>query len=234
MCKQDGEILEVHSTPGGKVESQGVLVFQAKSIALTEMRGYSIAESPLPVVVVNRKDAYAGRAFTLIHEFAHLMLRASGVCNLELGPNRTTREQRTEIFCNHVAGAVLVPKSRFLAEQSVRRHKGYSWKDEELELVARNFSVSREVILRRALILGLTDEEFYSLKREQLLREYEVRTKGEGFIPPHTDVLSLSGKPFVKLVLNSYYSDKITASDVSEYLGFKLQHLEKINHAVGL
>lgn len=38
------------------VERQGVLVFQSTGVPLSEMRGYSVAKLPLPVIVVNRKD----------------------------------------------------------------------------------------------------------------------------------------------------------------------------------
>jgi DNA-directed RNA polymerase specialized sigma subunit len=37
----------------------------------------------------------------------------------------------------------------------------------------------------------------------------------------------------VRLVLQSYYQDRITLSDVSEYLGVRLKHLSKIEQAVG-
>jgi Zn-dependent peptidase ImmA (M78 family) len=217
------------------MESHGVLVFQSKGIDLQEMRGYSIAEFPLPVIVVNRKDAYAGRAFTLLHEFTHLLLRSSGVCDLYTREStHLSNADRVEVFCNHVAGAALVPRPHFTANKIVYQHKGTIWEDEELDSISKEFSVSKEVVLRRALTFGLTDKKFYEKKREQLQREYEKREPVEGFVPPHTDVLSLVGKRYVKLVLDRYYSDKITTSDLADFLGMKLQHLEKLNRAVGV
>jgi Zn-dependent peptidase ImmA (M78 family) len=217
------------------IESHGVLVFQSKGIDLEEMRGYSIAEVPLPIIVVNRKDAYAGRTFTLLHEFTHLLLRSSGICDLNARDSTHLSDtERIEVFCNHVAGAALVPRNGFIAHKMVKKHNGTVWQDEELDTLSKEYSVSREVILRRALTLGLTDRKFYEQKREELQREYEQRSPAEGFVPPYTDVVSLAGKPYVKVVLDSYYSDRITASDLADFLGMKLQHLEKLNHAVGL
>ncbi|RME39698.1 MAG: helix-turn-helix domain-containing protein, partial [Planctomycetota bacterium] len=55
-------------------ERAGVLVFQAVDVALEEMRGFSITDHPLPAVVLNIKDAYQARSFSLFHELAHVLL----------------------------------------------------------------------------------------------------------------------------------------------------------------
>ena len=214
------------------IESKGVLVLQTKGIPLSEMRGYSLAQFPLPIIVLNRKDAYAGRSFSLIHESVHLMLRTSGLCDLEIRENGSSKDTKVESFCNAVAGATLVPRAAFLATTIVRRHKGEAWENGELEKLGKEFSVSREVIIRRALNFNLTTRDFYERKLEEFRREYEKRPKTEGFVPPHIDAISLSGKPFTRLVLNSFLSEHITASDVSNYLSIKLKHLEKVKHAV--
>ena len=60
-----------------------MLVFQLQGISTDEMRGVSIAENILPVVAVNVKDKPNGRTFTLLHEFTHLLLRQSGICDLD-------------------------------------------------------------------------------------------------------------------------------------------------------
>ena len=214
------------------IELKGVLVLQTKRIPLSDMRGYSLAQDPLPVIVLNRKDAYAGRSFSLIHETAHLMLRTSGLCDVDVGEGGSSKDIKTEVFCNSVAGATLVPRAAFLANVIVRRHKGEIWENGELERLGKEFSVSREVILRRALNFGLTSKEFYERKLAEFTKEYEKRPKTEGFVLPHIDAISLNGKPFVKLILNSFLSEHITASDASGYLGIKLKHFERIKHAV--
>ncbi|MGH7193451.1 MAG: ImmA/IrrE family metallo-endopeptidase, partial [Candidatus Saccharimonadales bacterium] len=211
--------------------TKGVLVFQSKRSELTEMRGYSIAQFPLPVVVLNRKDAPAGRAFTLLHELTHLMLRSSGVCDLDERPDRSPGDQRTEVYCNHVAGAALLPRRSLLAHPAVQAHGGEpAWRQDELELLARHYSVSREVVLRRLLIAGRTSKPFYEKTRNQLQRDYEKRQKNEGFVTPSADAVSTAGKPFVRLVLGAYNDDRLTTSDVSDYLGVKLKHLDKIRN----
>ncbi|WP_152536288.1 ImmA/IrrE family metallo-endopeptidase [Mesorhizobium loti] len=46
-------------------------------LALTEMLGVAIAETKLPVILINSRDRTNGRTFTLLHEFCHLVVRAS-------------------------------------------------------------------------------------------------------------------------------------------------------------
>src|SRR6185437_10882270 len=47
------------------IERFGVLTFQANNVEVVEVRGFSIADRPMPVAVVNIKDAPRGRIFTL-------------------------------------------------------------------------------------------------------------------------------------------------------------------------
>ena len=220
------------------LEDVGILVFQSTRVPLEEMRGYSLSEFPLPAIVVNRKDTHSGRIFTMLHEFTHLLLRSGGVCDLVTRPNIHSREQRIEVFCNHVAGAALVPKRRLLNHPSVDAHAGVTWDEEVLESLARYFQVSREVVLRRLLVIGRTTQEFYEERRRVYRSQYERRQKekprGEGGPSPSVDVVSAAGKPFVRAVLGAYYADKLTTSDVSDFLEVKMRHLQPIGEAVGI
>ena len=53
-----------------------------------------------------------------------------------------------------------------------------------------------------------------------------------GFAPPDIAAVSQAGVPFIQLVLDSYYQERITSRDVSEYLGVKLKHLASIEERV--
>ncbi len=84
------------------------------------------------------------------------------------------------------------------------------------------------------MILNLASESFYQRKRAEFQEEYKKMKQRKGFISPSTNIVSAAGKPFVRLVLESLYEDRITASDVSDYLGVRLKHLEPIGIAVGM
>lgn len=208
-------------------ERVGALVFQTSDISLAEMRGYSIALYPCPVIVINRKDYYRARSFTLVHELCHLSLQRQGLCDLRSVIDLPPERQRVEVFCNAVAAAVLVPRDRFLLEDLVEQNVGVEWPAATLQELARRYSVSQEVILRRLLTLGRTTQEIYQDYREQLER-LEPRRATKGFVPPPTDVLSKSGKPYTGEVLAAFGAGRITASDTSVLLGARLKHLDAI------
>ena len=44
--------------------------------------------------------------------------------------------------------------------------------------------------------------------------------------------VSKAGPFFVRLVLDSYHQEKITANDLSSFLEVRLKHIAKIEHAV--
>ena len=219
------------------LERIGVLIFQAEKVELEEMRGFSISEKPFPAIVVNIKDSPSGRVFTIMHELIHILLEDRGLCNLQGEAKLPAAARKVEVFCNRVAGAVLVPRSHLLREETVRA-KGTrdSWSDDELKDLAYRYGVSREVILRRLLICGRTSKSFYEEKRQEVFLKEKAETPertGESWgPPPHTSAISRAGKLFVRLVLENYYKENITLSEVSEYLGVRLKHLRSIEAAV--
>jgi len=225
-----------------KIQDKGILVFVTSDISFEEMRGYSISEFPLPVIVINSKDySYRGRTFTLIHELAHIYLNRGGLCNLEARSTRHQYERETEIRCNEVAGNFLVPTEAFLQEPIISS-KGFSvnWNEEEITALSNKYGVSSEVILRRLLELGHTTSEFYQSKRNEFLKAYkqfrdnqkERRKEYTGGPPYATRVAYSLGDFYISMGLESYYSEYITSRDLSDYLGVRLKHIHDIEEKV--
>ncbi len=216
------------------LEDAGVLVLQMTGVDVSESRGFSTSETPLPTVVVNIKDSPAARCFTMFHELTHVMLREGGLCDLDDHTLRAPEELQAEIFCNMVAGATLMPRSALLAESTVRAKRGTSeWEHHEIKGLADRYGVSREAMLRRLLVLGRTTAGFYKKMRKEYAKAYEAREpKRGGFAPPHRLAISSAGPLFVRLVLSNYHQELITASTVSDYLEVRLKHLDKIESEV--
>lgn len=91
-----------------RVEMQGVFVLLAgdcghwsTAIEVGVFRGFAIADSLAPFIVVNDQDAKAAWSFTLLHELAHLLLGAGGISG---GPP----DGAVEKLCNGAAAAVLL------------------------------------------------------------------------------------------------------------------------------
>ncbi|RMH16942.1 MAG: ImmA/IrrE family metallo-endopeptidase [Acidobacteria bacterium] len=222
------------------IEQLGVLVFQARGVAVEEMRGFALAEGLLPAIVVNIKDHPHARIFSMVHELTHLMLRRAGLCDLKeeglTGAEKGPADQRIEAFCNRVAGAVLMPREVLLREEPVLRAPPETWGDDTLVKLAQRYRVSPEAMLIRLLALGKTTERFYRERRRQLRRAYERRqqaeTKTTGGPPPDRVAVSTAGPAFVRLVLESFYREKITSADVADYLEVRLKWMPKIEKAV--
>ena len=68
--------------------------------------------------------------------------------------------------------------------------------------------------------------------REVLVGYRATRSAPTGFVTPDVAAVTSLGQEFVKLVLVSYYQDRITSRDVSEYLGVRLKHMTRIEERV--
>jgi Zn-dependent peptidase ImmA (M78 family) len=205
-----------------------VLVFEVSRVESHEMRGFSLPENVLPVIVLNGGESHAARSFSLMHEFAHLLLRKGGLCDL-VESEENTQDARIEAFCNAVAGATLVPANRLAASVSVGAR---DWERDELEALADQFGTSKEVVLRRLLSMGRTSFVHYRRMREQFLEDrqlQESRPPSSGGPNPAVLTVRNLGRPFVRLVLEAYANERIALSSVSDYLGIKLRHLSRIS-----
>jgi Zn-dependent peptidase ImmA (M78 family)/DNA-binding XRE family transcriptional regulator len=216
------------------IEKLGVLVFQM-SMPIEETRGFSLTEDGFSVIVINAQDTIRARIFSLIHEFGHILLNDSGICNMEEMDESSGTAKLIEKFCNHFAGAVLVPKDILLDHKLIKSIR-YSneWPDEFMKILAREFKVSQEVILRRLVILGRATRGFYKTKREEW--EMKIKEKKEikrgGRSNPPKKCIRENGIPFISLVLESHKKENITYSDVADYLAIRLKHLPKIEQFI--
>lgn len=210
------------------VEQRAVFVLELP-FPVPEGRAFSLTDAEPFTIVLNSNDAVTGRIFSLIHEYGHLLLRQGGICDL-------SEEGKTiEQFCNRFAGELLAPAQALLENPLVKGHRSRpTWDEEDLRQLARQFRVSREVVLRRLLSLGRTTDRFYRQKREEWeidLKKQAKRQRGGKAVPARRCVRQ-NGIPFTTLVLESAWREKITYRDVSDYLSIGLKHLPAVESLV--
>jgi Zn-dependent peptidase ImmA (M78 family) len=212
------------------IEQTGPLVFELP-FPFDEGRAFSFADRALPAIVLNSNDAVNGRIFSLFHEFGHLLLGQSGICDL------SEEDKVVEQFCNRFAGDLLVPRKLISQHSLVKVHAAATpWDEPELQRIAHEFKVSREVVLLQILSIGRTTEAFYKRKCKEWKREREVRSlekRRSGRRVPARQCVRENGVPFTNLVLESARQDKITYRDVSDYLSVGLKHLPTVESLVG-
>jgi Zn-dependent peptidase ImmA (M78 family)/transcriptional regulator with XRE-family HTH domain len=212
------------------LEDKGFLVFQARGIEVQEMRGFSITKQPLPVVAVNSKDDPKARIFSLMHELIHVLLNLGKVGeDVDLCDFGEAGNNATEVFCNALAGAIIVPLDALLAHPGVRDLDGTSVDDDLVSGISRRFKVSREVVLRRLLTHGLISQRFYQGRRAELLAEQPQAPKSKSVvIPPATIALGTLGEHYTRLVLEGFHNDKVSSRDLSDLLELRLPQVPKL------
>jgi Zn-dependent peptidase ImmA (M78 family) len=227
-----------------KLEENDILVFVISgpswSVELHEMRGFTIAASDLPVIVINGKDySQGGKAFTLIHELCHVLLGESGISNGAVGdePTLSPKARKIERFCDAVAAASLMPRELVLSLEEVAVGGLREWNNAELRRIARAVGVSRQAMLLRFVTLNRASWDHYKEWQAEFEEEYrrlaEERAKNKKSVPIKRPVMLMTwnGRGFTRLVLQSYYDERITLNDVSSYLGAKIKYIPDLERA---
>lgn len=213
-----------------KLEEKDFLVFQAAQIQPEEMRGLSVAYDALPIIALNRKDEPSARLFTLFHELVHLVTKTSGICN-DMSQN-TSQQHEIELFCNRIAGLTLVPTAVLKRNKRISQIKTYGLDDSYVSAIARDFAVSKDVILHRLCDIGIISKRVCFETQKRYTEEYhanKIKKTSDGFIPPALDKGTQVGKLYTKTVLSAYHSDKLTAREASNHLlGLGLSHFNAI------
>lgn len=223
-----------------KLEGKDILVFVVGGphniVETNEMRGFAIARNEIPVIVINGRDySHGGRCYTLLHELAHVLLGESALTN---GDGGTAEDQKIERFCDSVAAAALMPRDLMLSFPQVRPAGERRWNDEELRTMAISIGVSREAFLLRLVTMRRASWDFYMGRRKKFQDDYEAAAAAKA-LPPRKEVkikrpillMSWNGRGFTRLVLRSYYDNRITLNDVSSYLGAKVKHIPALERA---
>jgi Zn-dependent peptidase ImmA (M78 family) len=227
-----------------KLEEKDTLVFVVSgphwSVELREMRGFTIAAPDLPVIVINGKDySQGGKAFTLIHELCHVLLGESSISNGAIGdePTLSLSARKIERFCDAVSAATLMPRELVLSLEEVAASGLREWNSEDLRRIARAVGVSRQAMLLRFVTLNRASWDHYKEWQAKFEEEYrqlaEERAKNKKSLPIKRPVMLMTwnGRAFTRLVLRSYYDQRITLNDVSSYLGAKVKHIPDLERA---
>lgn len=211
-----------------ELEKKDVLIFQASKINPTEMRGMSAAYDVLPYIVLNRKDEYSARLFTLCHELAHIVLRSSGICNEASEQGQSSNKM--ELLCNEIAGLTLVPDDMIKNHMSTQKIRLSGFDDAYVIELSRDFAVSTQVIIHRLWKTGVITTDFYYATLKRYIEEYNLRPKKEGgFVPPALDKGTQVGKLYTRMVLNAYRSENITVYQASSLLlNLNSKHFDSI------
>jgi len=213
------------------IELRGAFVIALK-LKANEVRGASRWDSPrAPALLVNRMDmeAATGRTFTLLHEWAHLLIKYPGlVCDFR----GQAKGANVERFANQFAAEILVPKKEFELYLKSRNlyEKRPRWGDALLDEIRQVFKVSRDVIAISLEEMELARKGFYRDKRASWdLRKpfFSGFSGGKGRRTKAERRLLEIGRPVANLISVAYEHGAISKLDLAEILGMKVEQAER-------
>lgn len=227
------------------LEEAGVLVMTTEGgeVAIEEMRAFSLYFKEIPVIALNGRDAARGRTFSLIHEYAHLLLHSEGLCDAITEARVTTPNRQLEARCNALAAEILMPADLILATPEVASHEG-AWLLGELIECARPYGVSAEAFLRRLTTLGLAElaayQEFCQKEWDQGAtaaeegsisseRRSSKKRRGSFYYTKARDL----GKGYIRQVAGAHRRSTLDSSTAAAYLGVKVGQMEKLAEVAG-
>lgn len=226
---------DLPTTLRARMEEIGVLVLRENALSKFGVSGMTIVQFPLPIIVY-ATEAPARSVFTLMHEFAHIVLRESAISGPERERGGASRERRVERWCDKFAAAFLMPKSELEELRGSPPAKPLAAIDDPtLAAIAKHFKVSQHAMLIRLVDLQYVSADFYwGVKRPQFLAEERLwKNKGRAQIWA-SRIWNQLGHTYTGLVLEALGTGKIQAHQAQAFLGIRNPvHLATIRQEFG-
>ena len=198
---------------------RGIYVFKG-AFRAPNVFGFCIYEEEFPIIYVNNTSAKARQIFTLFHELSHLVFRTSGIdtASEEVFNRMPSDKREIEVLCNNLAAQVLLPQKEFevaLAGMSPNR-------DAASEL-ADYFCVSREVVYRRLLDMGLVSQQEYVDAASEWARQFRGSSSDSGNY--YNSKFAYLGRRYVDLAFKRHQQRRFDDIQLAEYLDLKPKNL---------
>lgn len=200
------------------VEKNGIFI-RKTALKNYDISGFCLYDKAFPIIVINNSQPFNRQIFTIFHEMAHLIFKISGLDELEENFSEISKNNRNiEILCNSFASTFLLPKNDIL------KYSGYNINDKNISNIANEFSVSREVVIKRCLDFNLIDKNTYKEYLEKYTKEYHrniKRKKGGNYL---NTKFSYLGENYIKLIFEEYYENKINKYELFDFLDEKKEN----------
>lgn len=224
-----------------KAETNGIFISRTSFIHSRllldseEMQGFAIADQHAPFIFINSEDWDAPQLFTIVHELAHIWIAASGISN-EIEPElkNTQSIDPVELFCNEVAALALMPTD-------IMKTYNQSTFSSSIELfrAAKKLGVSSFAFLVRAFKMQLISLDRYKQLKKDVDADYQAFLKREEEKKanltkksngPSYYLLQLNknGRLFTQVVLDSFKSGFIEATQASSLLNTQINKFPKL------
>ena len=200
-----------------------IMVFR---MPIEDARAFSLMQGSLAAVGLNSAEYPQGRIFSIFHEVCHLCLRKPGVSGIPTRRVAAADEETAQLerYCDRFAASFLLPSD----DPNVARAILTVADDASralVEQVAKTFTVSKYVVLRRTLDLGhLSESTYWRTYQEWQAQDRQARKPAAGGDHVATRV-SHVGKRVAALVFEGLDAGLISRYDASRLLGLNSTHL---------
>ncbi|MDE6337199.1 MAG: ImmA/IrrE family metallo-endopeptidase [Muribaculaceae bacterium] len=186
------------------LESNGV-----KIIEIDEAESFGglsgLADGSIPVIVINKKLSSENKRFTLLHEFAHILLDF----------DETIGVKTVEAVCNAFALELLLPSSVLTARVGTKRH---DISLAELKDLQMQYGVSLDRIMIALRNMGIiTDRRYVTyLKKKKNFPAFNDSVEKSLSLPE-------SSRRFVRMVYRAIADDIISFSKAAALLNTSIE-----------
>lgn len=192
------------------IHGQGVYVAQRRLKDAT-IRAFSKITNNQALIVVDTRDLPYARIFSALHEYCHITLRSTGICDLD-------DHSAVERYCNAVAAGVLLPDNLLAEAVTPGMFAGTQDEaDEALRELSRRLQVSQAMLLIRLRDSGrLSQASFDSMELRRAARRPGGKRSGGKYYPP---AINRVGRLFAHRVVDAMTEGEIDRQDASVLLG---------------
>lgn len=140
----------------------------ARRIDVAFIRGIAIFDDGVSIIGINNNDRYPTKSFSIIYELVYIIKHQSVTCNDMFS---SFSVQQEEVFCNAVAGEVLVSSTALNAYFTANNLADILLAD--IETMAKRFNVSKEVITRRLFDTNYFTQDEYDIYANEIRQNFE-------------------------------------------------------------
>lgn len=220
-----------------RVEETGILVIvngivqhnTHRILDVDEFRGFALTDAITPLIFINGQDTRAGKIFTLLHEFGHILLGQSALDNPTLTDTGKSDKNDTELWCNEFAAHTLIPDS--LITNITTRELNQQLVDN----LARQTYTSTLTVLNRLYGAGLLSWDkyttWYKKEEEQALEYLHNSTPGSAGGNFYNMLPLRASKTLTRAIITSTLEGQTLYTEALSILGIKnpeaIDHLAK-------
>lgn len=191
---------------------------------LNECRGFTLYDTAnTPIIMISKKEQYdPARTFTLLHEYAHLLLREPGISDHD-------DRNPVEAYCNRFAAAFLIPRSALRLLLPNWPNEPVAWSISDIREWATMLKVSQQALALRLEHLGLAPTGFFSRIVAAQRHVPKPKTKGGNYI--NTQMFEL-GNRYLRAVFSATDAGDIKPAEAAEMMQLAPKHFALVRSQV--